>query len=386
MKIHLLLSLLIIGLFTISHAQTSQVYDVVQQMPQYPGGEDSMWKFIRARITYPDSAVAHNIEGKLFMGFVINEDGAISDIKIKRGLSSDIDSEGVRIVKLLPHFTPGLQDGKAVKVNFTLPLTFKLKPNPIDSAPKVFQIVECMPEYPGGDKLMMDFIQKNIKYPEYERENDIQGRVVVGFVVNEDGSLSNIKVKLPVSPGIDEEAIRIVKSFPKFNPGEQRGKPVRVQFNLPIAFKLAARDVLGNTAWVNSIKNDPDLPPPVAWEYVSEKLDVKPKFSDSIGINTFLARNLKYPLDASNSGIDGTVVIGFIVNEDGHLSDFAFVHKEYQSLNKEAMRVVKLFPSFKPGMKDGKPVKALYKIPVRFTINDTSPHKSPPQTIKIDIR
>jgi protein TonB len=115
----------------------------------------------------------------------------------------------------------------------------------ITSAPivedKIFTVVEKMPEFPGGEEAMMKFIQSNINYPDMERENDIQGRVVVGFVVNEDGSLTDITVKKGVSSGIDKEALRVVRKLPKFNPGKQQGKAVKVSFVLPIMFKLASQ-------------------------------------------------------------------------------------------------------------------------------------------------
>ena len=107
-------------------------------------------------------------------------------------------------------------------------------------AQAVFKIVEQMPQYPGGDDAMMKFIQKNIKYPDLERESDIQGRVVLGFIVNVDGSLSDITVRKSVSHGLDKEAIRVVKLMPNFIPGRQQGKAVRVQYMLPIMFKLAS--------------------------------------------------------------------------------------------------------------------------------------------------
>ena len=115
----------------------------------------------------------------------------------------------------------------------------------ITSAPivedKIFTVVEQMPAYPGGEEAMMKFIQANIQYPDMERENDIQGRVVVGFVVLEDGSLTDIAVKKGVSSGIDKEAVRVVKKLPKFTPGKQQGKAVKVSFVLPIMFKLASQ-------------------------------------------------------------------------------------------------------------------------------------------------
>jgi TonB family protein len=322
------------------------------------------------------------------MGFVVNQDGSISDVVIRRGLTADIDSEGMRVIRLLPRFSPGRQDGKAVRVSYTLPISFKLKPNPADTVKK-YKVVEHMPVFPGGDSAMMRMVQISIRYPDDARENDIQGRVVVGFVVMEDGSIDSIKIKKSVTPSIDAEAIRIVKLFPKFKPGTQQGKPVRVSYILPIMFALATDDGRrGNTPWVN-ISNkssmDQGLTEPVAWGHVSDKMDVTPQFTDTNGINSFLQKNLKYPIDAQNLNIAGTVIVGFIVNEDGHLSDFDFIHKDYQSLNKEAMRVAKLLPPFKPGMKDGKPVKTLYKLPVTFGVYDPSPHK-PASEVKIDIR
>ena len=103
---------------------------------------------------------------------------------------------------------------------------------------EIFQIVEEMPQFPGGDAKMMDYVAKNLKYPQIARETGIQGRVFVGFVIEPDGSISNVKLLRGIGGGCDEEAIRIVKSFPKWKPGKQRGKAVRVSYQLPVFFKL----------------------------------------------------------------------------------------------------------------------------------------------------
>ena len=95
-----------------------------------------------------------------------------------------------------------------------------------------------MPAYPGGDQKLMEFIAKGIKYPQIARETGIQGRVFVGFVVEPDGSVSNVKVLRGIGGGCDEEAMRVVKSMPKWKPGKQRGKAVRVSYMLPVNFKL----------------------------------------------------------------------------------------------------------------------------------------------------
>ncbi len=103
---------------------------------------------------------------------------------------------------------------------------------------EIFQIVEEMPAYPGGDQRLMEYVAKNIKYPQIARETGIQGRVFVGFVVEPDGSVSNVKVLRGIGGGCDEEAMRVVKSMPKWKPGKQRGKAVRVSYMLPVNFKL----------------------------------------------------------------------------------------------------------------------------------------------------
>lgn len=103
---------------------------------------------------------------------------------------------------------------------------------------EIFTVVEEMPEFPGGPAKMMEFIQKNVKYPMLARESDIQGRVFVDFVVEPDGSITNVKILRGIGGGCDEEAIRVVESMPKWKPGKQRGSAVRVSFRAPIIFKL----------------------------------------------------------------------------------------------------------------------------------------------------
>ena len=104
---------------------------------------------------------------------------------------------------------------------------------------QIFQVVENQPEFPGGMAELMKFLQKNIKYPSICQEQGIQGRVIVQFVVNTDGSIVDAQVMKPVNPYLDKEALRVVSIMPKWKPGEQRGKKVRVRFTLPVTFRLS---------------------------------------------------------------------------------------------------------------------------------------------------
>lgn len=102
----------------------------------------------------------------------------------------------------------------------------------------IFEVVENMPEFPGGNAALMQFLSKNIKYPTIAQENGTQGRVIVQFVVNRDGSVVDPVVMRSVDPYLDKEALRVIAQMPKWKPGMQRGKAVRVKYTVPVVFRL----------------------------------------------------------------------------------------------------------------------------------------------------
>ena len=103
---------------------------------------------------------------------------------------------------------------------------------------EVHDIVEEMPQFPGGPSAMFEYMNKNLKYPEEAKTSGVQGRVLVTFIIERDGSLSNVKVVKSVSPSLDKEAIRVVSSMPKWIPGKQYRSAVRVKYTVPVTFKL----------------------------------------------------------------------------------------------------------------------------------------------------
>ena len=105
-------------------------------------------------------------------------------------------------------------------------------------ATKVFDVVEEMPSFPGGNAALMSYLSSNTKYPVVAQENGVQGRVIVSFVVERDGSISDVKVARSVDPSLDREAQRVVKSMPKWKPGKQNGSAVRVKYTVPVVFRL----------------------------------------------------------------------------------------------------------------------------------------------------
>ena len=112
----------------------------------------------------------------------------------------------------------------------------EVEPEPEEE--EIFMVVEDQPEFPGGTAALLEYLRKNIKYPAICRENNIQGRVLVTFIVNKDGAIVEPEVVKSVNPSLDKEALRVISTMPNWKPGSQRGKPVRVKYTVPVNFRL----------------------------------------------------------------------------------------------------------------------------------------------------
>lgn len=126
------------------------------------------------------------------------------------------------------------ENNQAVEIKYVAPVVEEEEPEEAE----IFMVVEEMPEFPGGMAECLKFLGKNIKYPTIAQENCVQGRVIVQFVVNQDGSIVDPVVVRSVDPYLDKEALRVIKTMPKWKPGKQRGKAVRVKYTVPVTFKL----------------------------------------------------------------------------------------------------------------------------------------------------
>ena len=248
----------------ISTDPSDLVFTVVEVMPEFPGGQGALLQFLAKSIKYPVIAQQNGIQGRVTCSFVVGKDGVIRNIEVIRGVDPSLDLEATRVISIMPKWKPGMQKGKEVSVKYTVPVTFRLqgkednKPTPLpagesdneitvvgygeqksaDTSGQVFAIVEKMPQFPGGEKAINEFISKTLQYPVIAQENGIQGKVVCSFIINQDGSVTDAEVISGVDPSLDREALRIVSAMPKWTPGTQRGKAVRVKYTMPVTFTL----------------------------------------------------------------------------------------------------------------------------------------------------
>jgi len=247
------------------------VYMEVEEMPRFPGCEDvegtekkylcaqkKMLQYVYENIKYPALARESSVEGSVVLEFNISTTGEVEDVIVVRGIGSGCDEECVRVVNSMNNleskWTPGKIDGKPVKVQFTLPVKFKLSSDAVGSAKKhvmegeLHQEVEKMPLFPGCDdadcsqKKMFEYIFSNIKFPEEARAKKVDGKVVVKFVVEPNGYISSVKVVKALDSACDAEVIRVMESMnslpDRWTPGMNKGEKVRVEYAIPVMFRL----------------------------------------------------------------------------------------------------------------------------------------------------
>lgn len=233
----------------------ADVYEVVENMPEFPdGGMPGLMKYLSANIRYPEAAHKAGTQGRVTVQFVVGKDGSIGNVSILRGVDPALDAEAIRVISGMPKWKPGTQKGEPVNVKYTVPVMFRLTPEPVEKidemivvgyrnpdAPvtgEVYEVADKMPEFPGGMTGLMQHLSKNIRYPAEAHTNNIQGRVVVSVIINTEGKVTNAKIVQSVAPSLDAEALRVTGTMPDWIPGTKDGKPVNVKYTFPVVFRL----------------------------------------------------------------------------------------------------------------------------------------------------
>ena len=307
----------------------------------------------------------------------------------------------------------------------------------------VFEVVEVPPRFPGGDVKLMEYLSRTVRYPVEAQKKHVQGRVILHFIIEKDGSVSNVRVARSVDPSLDAEAIRVVNSMPKWEPARQKGQPVRVRYTIPIQFRLQGNEgivpdpKIDNAANTdkdvmvvgydkqNSTSKTNDLSGKNVMYFVDGKkvdsidnLDAKsvshmevlknkealekygaadkegvilittkqhenasskfdavdipeemPEFPGGINeMMKFVQENMKYPEDATKEGKQGRVIVRFVIDKDGTISDATVMRSVYPSIDAEALRVVNAMPKWTPGKVKGAPVRVKYTLPLVFSL------------------
>lgn len=283
----------------------------------------------------------------------------------------------------------------------------------------IYTAVQEAPRFPGGENEIYKFLSKNTRYPAKAAQNNIQGRVVVQFVIEKDGSIGEVKIVRSVDPDLDKEAMRVIKSMPKFTPGKQNGQNVRCWYNIPVSFKLGQSAAeqpeesgptsisnMGNNLLIfldgveitqeqlnqvptDDIKSISIIKDATALTAYGERgangvliIESKNKAANSNdgcaarfdggddAMYQFVANNIRYPEEVAKADIQGIVTLNVEILKDGSIGkiDVADNTSDNQELADEAIRVTRQMPKFIPALYHGKPVSSYVKIPFSFKL------------------
>ncbi|WP_228526604.1 MULTISPECIES: energy transducer TonB [unclassified Flavobacterium] len=217
--------------------------------PEFPGGPEALHNdFLKKNYKMPNVS---NLKGKIYMTFMVETNGTLSDIKVLRDIGYGTGEEAIRVLKLSPKWSPAKKNGKPVRWRYSFPITvtgieppnaaklYNLTQNSsvtpvIEEKNQVYNTagLEVKPEFPGGKEAFDKFIKENYKNP---KNTEIKGRVYLTFIIEKDGSLSDIKVLRDIGFETGSEAIRVLKLSPKWIPGKQNNNVVRTLFSVPIS-------------------------------------------------------------------------------------------------------------------------------------------------------
>ncbi len=217
--------------------KNGDVFTVVEQNPEFPGGLSELGKYLGRNIRYPSAAQRANVQGKVFVQFVVGKDGDIRDPKILKGIGFGCDEEALRVTLNMPKWNPGKQNGKEVAVQYNLPISFVLEKS---NAKK--ESADKNPEFPGGTPALNQYFSTNLKYPTAAARAHVEGIVLVSFTVTKEGAIKDIVIDKGIGFGCDAEAVKLISKMPNWNPAFKEGQPVDAKFTLPISFVLEQKE------------------------------------------------------------------------------------------------------------------------------------------------
>ena len=243
---------------------TEDIKVLADEMPVFPGGIVALQKYIAKHVSYPKLAQTKKIEGRVFVSFVVNKKGEVINATLAEKVHPLLDKEALRVISSLPKWNAGKMNGEFVNIAYTVPVNFQLSnllDQPVNSPDRLYSriknasdyhlenilsankskeyvLVEKMPQFIGANGNLRRYIARKIQYPVLASEQGYEGQVFVQFVVKADGNVGRAKVIKGANVELNREALRVINSMPKWEPGEQQGKKVEVIYTIPIRFSL----------------------------------------------------------------------------------------------------------------------------------------------------
>ncbi|HLP21608.1 MAG TPA: TonB family protein [Chitinophagales bacterium] len=340
-------------------------------MPQYPGGNDSLLREIAARVDYPVQCSDSNIQGKVYLRFVVNTDGSIADVHAVKSPHPLLSVAAIAATKGLKKFAPGLQQGKPVRVWYSVPVNFKVKTSVTGSvADTIYEVVDEPALYNGGADELATAIAKEMVYPREEFQNGVHGQVFLKLLINEKGEIQSTTVSKSVSPGLDQEALRIVKRLKGFKPAIINQTPVKSYYSLPIDFNLHTVEhtlYFGSAIGLVSLQS--------TFATTAGATDNRRKFlfyyynGGYEAYSQFIVEKMIYPETAFKSKTEAIIKVNCRINNELKLEAVKVLNDPENVFTNEALRLIKLVPPFNEELRGSTFLKDTLPINVVFVLD-----------------
>jgi TonB family protein len=221
----------------------NQTFSKLQTQPSYPGGPEAWMRFLSKTFHYPDEAIEQELQGTVVVQFIVDKEGNLNDVTAVSGAEL-LKREAVRVIKASGKWNPGKQNGQNVKAYHKQPITFRLQAESEGEKERkdydqTSSKLQTQPSYPGGVEAWMRFLNRTFHYPDEAVEQEVQGTVVVQFIVDTEGNVNDVTA-ISGPELLKPEAVRVIKASGKWNPAKQNGQNVKVYHKQPITFRLQA--------------------------------------------------------------------------------------------------------------------------------------------------
>ena len=313
---------------------TSEVYETAEVMPELIGGLGGLME----RVVYPEDAQEEGVEGQVVVRFVVDAGGAVADPEVLRSPDPRLSEAALDAVRA-SRFTPGRVGGEPVRVRFALPVVFRLAADVPGGAGAA---QGAQGEGRGGDLVGGDFVVHDLDlvYPDDARREGVAGTVVVALAVDAEGRAVDPVVTASPDDRLSSAALDALRGA-RFSPAPTAGR-----VEVPVTFAI-----------------DPPAAPPAGGE-VSETFETPPVL---IGGMPWLTGNVEYPESARRAGVEGQVVVRFVVGETGEIRDVRVASSPDPRLSQAALQAVHA-ARFRPATRDGRPVAVEFAVPVTFRV------------------
>lgn len=325
-----------------------EVFLIVEQMPKFQGGNiDKFRQWVQMRVQYPKELQEQGISGRVVVSFEVNETGEVTNVKTlatpDRRLSEIVEN----LVKQSPKWEPGRQRSQLVNVAFTMPIVFQAVTDAAPQTSTTNGVTPSVPDFAGGTiDGFRRWVQERVVHPADAKKEGVGGKVFVTFVVKPNGKIGDVDIIGEADKRLAKEVVRVVKSSPKWTPATNNSEHKFLRSKVGITVNFPLED-----------ENTPFL--------VVEQM---PTFEGG-DINAFrrwVEEQIQPQTDDAGKPLEGMVIISFVIERDGSLSELTALRSPDKRLLEEATRIVKNSPRWEPGRQRGQTVRVKVTLPVQF--------------------